>query len=631
MSRILRIFYIFIMAAFLWSVPVYATPVSKSKAGVTKTKKNSTAAKGKNAAAKSKGNAKKSAGAKKRTTSDKRKGGKRETSADVKRQHDAARREIKLTEEQIRKNDAAVKRNLDMLGKLQGDIDVSKQKVAQAGAKVNALKGKISTLQGRVSEDERQLQRLRAEYLKAVKAMRTKRKEKSMLAFIFSSKNFNEAVRRIRYLKQFVTWRDNQTKEITGRVAKLKRETQELARTKSQHDAQLALEVKARNQLQGDYARQDAVVSELKKNGQALHAHLAKKQAEANALNGRIASLIAEETRRAEAERATREREERLAQQRAEAEQRERERKAEAARIAAEQAAERERQAEQKRQAELVAQAEREAREQEEAARKADATRKAEAKRKAEEAKRRAEEAKKRAEAAKRKAEAERRAAEQRAEAERAAEAKRLAEAKERKEKQAKEKQASSQTDREVSYAEARRRRPKAAGSKATGSKAAGSGSSANVPKPVKSEAAQSGGRSFESMRGSLPRPVGGSFRVTSRFGRQSLPNMPTVSYDNPGIDAEVAAGASACAVFDGKVSGVYMVPGYSTVVIVNHGTYYTVYGHLAAAGVKPGDKVRQGQSLGRVAADEDNPSIGSIHFEVWRNRDKQDPLKWIR
>lgn len=619
MSRILRIFYILITAAIMWTGPVYAAPVSKSKTTASKVKNKNSAATGKKTAAKSAGSARKKSGSKKQTSSNKKRGRKQETSADVKRQHEATRREIKLTEEQIRKNDAAVKRNLDMLGKLQGDIDISKQKVAQAGAKVNALQGKITTLQGRVNEDEKQLSRLRAEYLKAVKAMRTKRKEKSMLAFIFSSKNFNEAVRRIRYLKQFSSWRDNQTKEIAKRVATLKRESQELLRTKSQHDSQLAIEVKARNQLQGEYARQDAVVSELKKNGEALHAHLAKKQAEANALNGRVAALIAEETRKAEAERAAREREERLAQQRAEAAQRERERKAEADRVAAEQAAERERQAEQKRQAELVAQAEREAREQEEAARKADASRKAEAKRKADEAKRKAAEAKQRAEAAKKKAEDERRAAEKRAEQERKAEAKRKSDEKQSKEKQAKERQASRQG--EVSYAEARRRRPKTTGSK----------SSADVPKPVKSEAAKSSGRSFESMRGSLPRPVGGAFRVTSRFGRQSLPNMPSVSYDNPGIDAEVAAGASACAVFDGKVSGVYMVPGYSTVVIVNHGTYYTVYGHLAAAGVKPGDTVRQGQSLGKVAADEDNPSIGSIHFEVWRNRDKQDPLKWIR
>lgn len=106
---------------------------------------------------------------------------------------------------------------------------------------------------------------------------------------------------------------------------------------------------------------------------------------------------------------------------------------------------------------------------------------------------------------------------------------------------------------------------------------------------------------------------------------------MADVVFDNPGIDAEVASGASALAVYQGKVSGVYMLPGYSTVVIINHDGYYTVYGNLSSASVKVGDTVKQGQALGRLAPDEDDPSHSSIHFEVWKNRDKQDPLSWIR
>ena len=106
---------------------------------------------------------------------------------------------------------------------------------------------------------------------------------------------------------------------------------------------------------------------------------------------------------------------------------------------------------------------------------------------------------------------------------------------------------------------------------------------------------------------------------------------MPNVTYDNPGIDAEVARGAAVTSVFEGTVSGVYMVAGYGTVIIVNHNGYYTVYGNLGQANVKVGDKVKQGQTLGRAAEDVDNPGHGMVHFEVWKNREKQDPAAWIR
>lgn len=135
----------------------------------------------------------------------------------------------------------------------------------------------------------------------------------------------------------------------------------------------------------------------------------------------------------------------------------------------------------------------------------------------------------------------------------------------------------------------------------------------------------------FGCMKGSLPRPVTGTFKVTSRFGLNQYHQMRDVVYDNPGIDAEVSAGASVKAVYPGKVSGVYVVPGYGTVVIVSHDGYYTVYGNLSKAAVKVGDKIKQGHTLGKAAKNEENPSRGLVHFEVWKNRDKMDPLAWIK
>lgn len=510
-------------------------------------------------------------------------GKKKETSADVRRRQEATQKEIRLTQQQIKENDIAVKKSLNELGKLEGDINESKRKVAEAGSKVNALQKQITGLQAQIADGEKSLAGLRAEYLKAVRKMRAKRREKSMLAFIFSSESFNEAMRRMRYLKQFSEWRERQTKEISAKVTLLKKQSEQLAQTKTMHDRALASQVKARNDLQAQYVRQDAIVVELKKNGQALNSHLAKKQAEVNVLKGRVAALIAEEQRKAEAERKAREQ--------AEAERVARE-KAEAERLARE---ERERER-------LIA--ENAAKEKEEKETPAGSSEKREDVRKKENTV-------KKKDTPRKKAESKPSGTKKRQSAPKQSETKRK--------------------ENDVTYADARRRRlksakssPSATAGKSTSSSASNAGSASSAPAPSKS-----GG--FESMKGSLPRPVAGSFKVTSRFGKHSLPDLPDVTYDNPGIDAEVSAGAAAQAVYGGKVSGVYMIPGYSTVVIVSHGGYYTVYGNIASASVKVGDVVKQGQSLGRLAPDEENPSHSLIHFEVWKNRDKMDPLGWIR
>ena len=76
-------------------------------------------------------------------------------------------------------------------------------------------------------------------------------------------------------------------------------------------------------------------MADLRRNGEALSAHLAKKQAEVNQLRSRVSALIAEEERAAAAERARVEAERRAAEEKRAAEERERQRR-EAERLEAE-------------------------------------------------------------------------------------------------------------------------------------------------------------------------------------------------------------------------------------------------------------------------------------------------------
>ncbi|MBD5269272.1 MAG: peptidoglycan DD-metalloendopeptidase family protein [Bacteroides sp.] len=482
-----------------------------------------------------------------------------ESSADVKRQQEATQREISETKKQIQLNDASIKKGVDELGRLQGDISDSKEKVKVAATEVAGLNNRISGLEKQVADEEAQLEKLRTEYLKAIKKMRAAGKSNSTLAFIFSSGTFNQAMRRMRYLKQFSEWKDRQSAEIAGKVEHLKNQRATLSKTLSAKDAALRQQQAAQTELEKQYSRQDAIVVELRANGQALNAHLSKKQAEANALRSRISSLIAaeEQQRRAREEQARRDAEAAEARKRQEAE----------ARAAREEQARRDAEA-------------------------AEAARQAEAK------------------------------AQETAKKESKQTASKKQEAAPQKSVPVQKVESSKSTG---DYASARQRKPRS-------EKPAPAKTPSKASTPAKAQpAAAADAGSFEKMRGSLPRPVSGAFRITSPFGRHSLPELPDVVYDNPGIDAQTSAGASAQAVYGGKVSGVYVIPGFSTVVIVNHGNYYTVYGNIASPAVKVGDSVKQGQNLGKLAVDEDDSSHSAIHFEVWRNRDKLNPSEWIR
>ncbi len=534
-------------------------------------------------------------GAKKSNSKGKTSGQKQQSKTELQRQQKATQQEIAETKRKIQENERQVSRNLAELNKLQGDIEVSKGKVSESSRRVNVLQGEITKLQGQIATEQKEITRLRAEYLKAVKAVRKRKNSNSDLAYIFSSKSLTDAARRMRYLREFAEWRDKQTSGIQSRIKDMEGKKQALSQNKTMYDKALAVNVAAQKSLEAQYGKKDAIVVELKANGTALRSHLAKKQAEVNDLKGRVSALIAAEQAAAERKAA----EQRAAEQRA-AEQRAAEKRAAEQREAEQRAA---REAERQRQQELAQarQAKEDAARQEDKKpqakpRKESATQKDESKQK--EPSRKQKEQIKKEQSAKQKEQP-------------------------RKETPRREENIR-EVDNNTSYAEARNRRPRR------------DGNAGNVPAVTKAEGnkattGNTGGKSFASMRGSLPRPVAGAFRVTSPFGVHSLPDMPEVKFDNPGIDAEVAKGAAAQAVYAGRVSGVYRVSGFSTVVIVNHGDYYTVYGNLSSASVKVGDNVKSGQTVGTVAEGEDSPGRGQIHFEVWKNREKQDPMAWIR
>lgn len=458
------------------------------------------------------------------------------TSSEAKKRQAEAQKEIKLTEDQIKQNEAQVKKNLAELGKIDQEIQISNKKINELNSKLSKLSSEINSLETGISSNEKTLESLRGEYLKAIKKMRATWKNKSTLAFIFSSQSFSQAMRRMRYLREFSSWKDKKSEEITALTIDLKNQRDALAKVKDEQSSALIAQKNSQKLLATQHSKQEGIVAELKKNGSALQAHLKKKQNEASELGNMVSQLIAQEQRRADEEAARKKAAEEEAQRKA---------------LEEESSRQKELEYENQSQENLIAQE--------------NPTKK------------------------------------------------------EPKKKETQKNKGSKESKPSVSstdYASARKRAPRNQKSSEEGEKATPTVSSAN---------------DFASMAGKLPVPSTGSFLITSRFGRQTMPDLPDIVYDNPGIDAETDAGASARAVFNGKVSGVYLLPGYNTVVIVNHGNYYTVYGNIASPAVKTGDKVDTGSLLGKLALNDDDDSHSSIHFEVWKNREKLNPQDWLR
>ena len=131
----------------------------------------------------------------------------------------------------------------------------------------------------------------------------------------------------------------------------------------------------------------------------------------------------------------------------------------------------------------------------------------------------------------------------------------------------------------------------------------------------------------FAANKGKLPWPADGP--IVERFGKHNHPVYTTlVMPANNGVNISLSADAEVQAVFDGEVKRIIVMPGYGRCILVQHGAYFTFYCKLGHVDVKNGDKVKTGQTLGRIDTIDGQTEL---HFEVWKEKEPENPELWLR
>ncbi len=147
---------------------------------------------------------------------------------------------------------------------------------------------------------------------------------------------------------------------------------------------------------------------------------------------------------------------------------------------------------------------------------------------------------------------------------------------------------------------------------------------------PAAAAASSAGGDSeaFREARGTLPWPLRG--RLILGWGPY-VDDLTHETLQSLGYDIASPPGTPFRAVFAGTVTRSGYIRGYGQVVMVQHGTYATLYAHANGLRVSQGQEVQAGDVLGLVGStgllDE---SEARLHFEVRYNGTPQDPGAWL-
>ena len=143
---------------------------------------------------------------------------------------------------------------------------------------------------------------------------------------------------------------------------------------------------------------------------------------------------------------------------------------------------------------------------------------------------------------------------------------------------------------------------------------------------------AQALSEDFESNRGKLPWPVERGV-LTGKFGEHPHPVLAGIKVTNNGVDIATDKSEPVRAVFEGKVTSIFSIPGAGQNVIISHGAYRMVYANLSKVFVDKGQSVSVKDPIGQILTD-GNEQKAEAHLEIWKITNdgtvKQNPEVWL-
>lgn len=139
-------------------------------------------------------------------------------------------------------------------------------------------------------------------YARAVEGIVLRKQSGNKLLFVLSGNSLAESLRRMKYLKDYSQWRDNQITEIKEKQKLLQEKKAALEKSKAEKKALLGTREKEQTNLQKEEQVHKQEVSDASKKQKELQSILQTKQKQADNLNAQIEKLIAQEVARQERE-----------------------------------------------------------------------------------------------------------------------------------------------------------------------------------------------------------------------------------------------------------------------------------------------------------------------------------------
>ncbi|MDQ3681985.1 MAG: peptidoglycan DD-metalloendopeptidase family protein [Bacteroidota bacterium] len=187
------------------------------------------------------------------------------------------------------------KETIGQLNLLQKKMSVQGRYIGNINKEINLITNDIYTSSLEINKLKRQLDTLKSQYARSVVYAYKNRSNFDYLNFIFSASTFNDALKRIAYLRSYRAYRQEQVNNIIKTQNTIEDRKQQLLGKKTQKSGALQNQKQQLDVLEDQKKEKDVVVAKLKSKESELQKQITSRKKKDAQLKNSIAAIIRRE------------------------------------------------------------------------------------------------------------------------------------------------------------------------------------------------------------------------------------------------------------------------------------------------------------------------------------------------
>ncbi|MEE4177234.1 MAG: peptidoglycan DD-metalloendopeptidase family protein [Bacteroides sp.] len=209
-------------------------------------------------------------------------------------------REIRLINEMLQETKKTAEVSMNQLVMLNTQITRRESLIRAINNEISQINRRIIEQNNTIETLTRELKELRESYANMVRYAYLTRSNYQRVAFLFSSRNFNQAYMRLRYLQEYAKHRQLQAEKIVKTQESLQEEIDRLEEQKKEQERLREEQQKTMQELSLEKNEQNQTINQLRQKEKDLMQRLREQERARQELQRNIERIIAEERRRSQ-------------------------------------------------------------------------------------------------------------------------------------------------------------------------------------------------------------------------------------------------------------------------------------------------------------------------------------------